>query len=153
MRGKHEDTRLDSSSPDRKKNTGMSRSENMRRIRSKNTGLEISVRKMLRSFGFTGYRLHRKDLPGKPDIVFIRRKKAIFIHGCFWHGHNCKEGTRKPKTNQEYWLPKIERNRERDSANAASMMALSWSVFTVWECDMRDIPALAEKLMMFMGNS
>jgi DNA mismatch endonuclease (patch repair protein) len=128
----------------------ISRSENMRRIRSKDTGPELAVRKLLRNLGFTGYRLHRKDLPGKPDIAFIGRKKAVLIHGCFWHGHDCKEGLRKPKSNQDYWLPKIERNQQRDAQHLAELERLGWSVLTVWECELHSPPNLAERLQRFV---
>lgn len=83
------------------------RSENMRRIRSKDTKPELVVRKLVRSLGFTGYRLHRKDILGKPDLAWVGRKLAIYVHGCFWHGHDCKEGIRKPKSRVDYWLPKL----------------------------------------------
>ncbi|MCR1345510.1 very short patch repair endonuclease [Acidithiobacillus ferrooxidans] len=126
------------------------RSENMRRIRSKNTSPELAVRKLLRSLGFAGYRIHRKDLPGKPDIAFISRKKAILIHGCFWHGHGCKEGLREPKSNRGYWLPKIERNRQRDAVHLAEMNRLGWSVLTVWECELSDAARLVQKIQTFM---
>jgi len=129
------------------------RSENMRRIRSKNTGPELAVRKLLRGLGFTGYRIHRKDLPGKPDIAFIGRKKAILIHGCFWHGHSCKEGLREPKSNRDYWLPKIERNRQRDALHQAGLNELGWSVLTVWECELLNPAKLADRLRGFVQGS
>lgn len=128
----------------------ISRSENMRRIHSKNTAPELATRQLLRELGFSGYRIHRKDLPGKPDVAFIGRKKAIFIHGCFWHGHDCKEGRRQPKSNQAYWLPKIDRNRQRDASHSAKLTQLGWYVLTVWECELRDPVALAGKLRAFM---
>lgn len=131
--------------------TGISRSENMRRIRSKDTGPELAVRKLLRSLGFSGYRIHRKDLPGKPDVAFIGRKKVVMIHGCFWHGHDCKEGLRRPKSNLDYWLPKIEHNRQRDAQHLAELIRLGWSVLTVWECELRDTVALTARLAAFMG--
>lgn len=127
------------------------RSENMRRIRSKNTGPELVVRQLLRGLGFTGYRIHRKDLPGKPDVAFISRKKAIFIHGCFWHGHGCKEGRREPKSNRDYWLPKIERNRQRDAAHLSGFARLGWSVLTIWECELGEPIALSAKLVAFLA--
>jgi DNA mismatch endonuclease, patch repair protein len=130
----------------------ISRSENMRRIRSKDTGPELTVRKMLRDLGFAGYRIHRKELPGKPDVAFVGRKKAVMIHGCFWHGHDCKEGLRKPKSNPDYWLPKIERNRERDAQHLSEMERLGWSMLTVWECELREPAKLAAKLAAFMAN-
>lgn len=129
------------------------RSENMRRIRSKNTGPEITVRKYLRALGHTGYRLHRKELPGKPDIAFVGRRKAILVHGCFWHGHDCKEGIRKPRSNQEYWTRKIESNRLRDESHIAKLYRLGWSVLTVWECELRDAEALQSKLHAFVMGS
>ena len=131
----------------------MTRSENMRRIRSKDTAPELAVRHMLRALGFTGYRLHRKDLPGRPDVAFIGRRKAIVIHGCFWHGHDCKEGLRKPRSNQDYWLPKIERNRQRDAKHLAELTQLGWDVLTVWECELRDLDALAARLAAFMAGA
>lgn len=127
------------------------RSENMRRIRSKNTGPELAVRMLLRSLGFVGYRVHRKDLPGKPDVAFVGRKKAILIHGCFWHGHDCKEGQREPKSNRDYWLPKIERNRQRDAAHLTTLARLGWSALTVWECELRDPGALSAKITAFLS--
>ncbi|ASW04417.1 very short patch repair endonuclease [Paraburkholderia aromaticivorans] len=131
---------------------GMSRSENMRRIRGKNTRPELVIRKLLRELGFPGYRLHRKDLPGKPDVAYIGRRKAVVIHGCFWHGHACKIGLRKPLTNRDYWLPKIERNRARDAQHLVDMAGLGWSVLTVWECELRDVVALSAKLAGFMED-
>lgn len=131
---------------------GMSRSENMRRIRSRDTAPELAVRNALRGLCFTGYRLHRKDLPGKPDIVFVSRRKAILIHGCFWHGHSCKVGRREPKSNREYWLPKIERNRQRDELNQAELTRLGWSTLTLWECEINDADALRQRLAMFMAQ-
>ena len=128
----------------------MSRSENMRRIQGKNTSPELTVRRLLRELGFTGYRLHRNDLPGQPDIVFIGRRKAIFVHGCFWHGHDCKVGRREPKSNRDYWLPKIARTRQRDTKNLAELFHLKWDVLTIWECELRDPEILATKLASFI---
>lgn len=128
------------------------RSENMRRIRSKDTSPELAVRKLLRGLGFTGYRVHRKDLPGKPDVAFVGRKKAVMIHGCFWHGHDCKEGLRKPKSRLDYWLPKIEGNRHRDEKHLAELTGMGWSVLTVWECEMGDPVMLADKLEAFLAE-
>ena len=132
---------------------GIGRSENMRRIRSKDTLPEIAVRQFVRSLGYRGYRLHRKDLPGKPDIAFLGRKKVIFVHGCFWHGHDCKEGVRRPKSNGIYWLPKIESNIKRDAAHAADLKAQGWSVLTVWECELRDADSLIVRIERFLTSS
>ncbi|GGE53100.1 very short patch repair endonuclease [Agaricicola taiwanensis] len=127
------------------------RSANMRAIRSKNTKPELAVRALLRRAGFVGYRLHRPDLPGRPDIAFIKWKKAIFVHGCFWHGHNCKTGTRKPDSHQDYWLPKIEGNRQRDLRDVAALAGAGWNVMTVWECEIRD-PFLSDRLTNFLAQ-
>ena len=131
---------------------GMSRSENMRLIRSKDTYPELVVRRTLRQLGYPGYRLHRKDLPGKPDIVFVGRRKVILIHGCFWHGHDCKEGARRPQSNQAYWLPKIDRNQKRDIDNLTKLTEHGWSVLIVWECELRYPVTLSAKLAAFMEN-
>ena len=126
------------------------RSANMRAIRGANTRPELAVRKALRQGGFTGYRLHCKDLPGKPDIAFLGRKKAIFVNGCFWHGHDCPEGLRRPRSRQDYWLPKISSNQARDERDIVSLQALGWCVLTVWECESSS-PALVSRLASFMA--
>jgi|SRR5579859_5753281 len=127
------------------------RSANMRSIRSKNTSPEIFVRGILRELGYSGYRLHRKDLPGKPDIAFIGRKKAILVHGCFWHGHDCREGQRRPKSKQDYWLPKISRTQERDAAHLAALENSGWSVLVLWECELKD-SGCRHQLQQFMDE-
>ena len=109
------------------------------------------VRQMLREAGFSGYRLHRKELPGKPDIAFIGRRKAIWVHGCFWHRHDCKTGRHEPQSNRDYWIPKFERNRQRDAANQAEMTRLGWAVLAVWECELKERQALKEKLARFLA--
>lgn len=128
------------------------RSENMRRIRSSDTAPEIAVRLLVRTLGFPGYRLHRKDLPGKPDIAYVGRRKAIFVHGCFWHGHDCKEGSRRPKSNTGYWLPKIENNARRDAAHVAELQSKDWSVLIVWECELRDPSKVTQRLSGFFAE-
>lgn len=125
------------------------RSENMRRIRSKDTKPELVVRKLVRSIGLTGYRIHRKDIPGKPDLAWIGRKLAIFVHGCFWHGHNCKEGMRKPKSRVDYWLSKIERNHQRDRTQQAILESLGWQVLVIWECELPNSGALTARIKRF----
>ena len=135
---------MDKLTPDR-------RSENMRQIRGKDTVPELAVRKLCRELGFTGYRIHRKDLPGKPDLAWIGRKLAIFVHGCFWHGHECAEGIRKPKSNQDYWIPKIERNRERDIENIAALKAEGWKVLVVWECEITEKDFFLNRLHKFLS--
>lgn len=131
---------------------GISRSENMRRIRSSDTNPELVVRKLVRELGFLGYRLHRKDLPGKPDLAWIGQRRAIFVHGCFWHGHDCTEGMRKPKTNQDYWIPKIARNQQRDAENIATLRAANWDILVVWECEIGNIVQLKENLRQFLSS-
>lgn len=128
----------------------MDRSEVMRAVKGRDTTPELRVRKILRAIA-PGYRLHRRDLPGAPDIAYIGRKQAIFVHGCFWHGHDCKRGARMPKTNADYWTQKIARNRARDEAHRAAYADLGWRVLTIWECETRDIAALAAELEKFLA--
>lgn len=123
-----------------------SRSHAMRQVRSRDTTPERRVREILCSLGQRGYRMHRRDLPGAPDIVWISKRRALFVHGCFWHGHRCKRGRRMPATNQTYWLAKILRNRARDVRARAALRRLGWSVFTVWECELRNPARLADRL-------
>ena len=113
------------------------RSRNMSHIRSKDTSIELKVRKYLFSLGYR-YRVNYKDLPGKPDIVFTKKKIAIFIHGCYWHGHDC--GSRYAHTSQSnraYWGPKIERTKQRDQEHIQELKALGWKVVVLWECQIR----------------
>jgi DNA mismatch endonuclease (patch repair protein) len=121
------------------------RSAIMRAVKSRDTGPELLLRTMLRSIK-TGYRLHRADLPGKPDVVYGPRRLAIFMHGCFWHGHDCKRGARPPKDNADYWRAKIARNRARDTINLAALQALGWRTLVVFECALKDRPALERRL-------
>lgn len=113
----------------------------MRRIRGKDTGPELRVRAILRDLGHTGYRLHRRDLPGRPDIAFIGRKIAIFVHGCYWHQHGCGQGTRLPKKNSGFWAEKFARNAARDRAKLLELERLGWRVAVIWECELRDAAA------------
>ena len=126
-----------------------SRSQLMARIGSKNTKPEIEVRSLLHRLGYR-FRLHRKELPGKPDIVFKRRRKAIFVHGCFWHGHGCRIG-KLPKSNLGFWNEKIERNRRRDVEKRSELERLGWSVDEVWQCEIKDNQTLADRLQKFLG--
>jgi DNA mismatch endonuclease (patch repair protein) len=122
----------------------------MRRIRAKNTRPELIVRKLLRELGYSSYRLHRKDLPGKPDIAYIGRRKAILIHGCFWHKHDCKRGQYRPKSNQDYWIPKLERNIQRDKENVRELTEMEWEVLVIWECEIANRVSLSIKLTQFL---
>jgi DNA mismatch endonuclease (patch repair protein) len=122
----------------------------MRAVRSANTTPEIAVRKLAHALGYR-FRLHRKDLPGKPDIVFPSRQKAIFVHGCFWHGHDCKRGAREPKTNAEYWRRKIARNRERDVSSIKGLRRAGWKSMIVWECQVRNEVMLSRRIDSFLA--
>jgi DNA mismatch endonuclease (patch repair protein) len=135
---------MDKLSPER-------RSANMARIRSQNTSPELTLRKLIHGLGYR-FRLHRKGLPGKPDLVFPSRKKVIFVHGCFWHQHadpKCLDG-RPPKSNLNYWLPKLARNAERDAKARAALNAQGWRVLAVWECETKDAQRLAPKIAEFL---
>lgn len=123
----------------------------MRAVRSSDTGPELAVRHLLRTLGCRGYRIHRKELPGNPDIAFIGLKKAIFVHGCFWHGHACRRGARKPKSNQTYWLSKVARNRARDETSLAKLAGLGWRALTIWECELPAVEKLTTRLTAFMS--
>lgn len=125
------------------------RSAVMRRVKSKHTAPELKLRKLLTSLGYR-YRLHRADLPGKPDFVFPGRRKLIFVHGCFWHGHDCPRGARAPKNNADYWQAKIARNRARDAAHQTKLAETGWRVLTVWECEMKDDASLVGRLRAFL---
>jgi DNA mismatch endonuclease, patch repair protein len=126
------------------------RSANMRQIRSKDTKPEVLLRRLLHAQGYR-FRLHRKDLPGKPDLVFPSRKKAIFVHGCFWHQHpGCREG-RVPGSRRDYWEPKLVGNQQRDMAAQTALAALGWKYLVVWECAMKDASAAVRRAEEFLG--
>ena len=130
------------------------RSENMKRIRSAETRPELHVRKLIRSLGYSGYRLHRRDLPGRPDIAFIGRKKAVFVHGCFWHQHSdpsCLDG-RLPKSRLDYWLPKLERNQKRDATAFKQLTEAGWTVLVIWECELHREAKLMKRIQKFLAN-
>lgn len=129
------------------------RSRNMSHIRSKDTSIELKVRKYLFSLGYR-YRVNYKDLPGKPDIVFTKKKIAIFIHGCYWHGHNCNSRyAHVSKSNTDYWSAKINRNKERDANNIELLMKNGWKVIVLWECDIKDnFESIIEKLHSLLND-
>jgi DNA mismatch endonuclease (patch repair protein) len=116
----------------------------MQRVKGKDTQPEKIVRSLLHRLGYR-FRLHRKDLPGTPDIVFPRRRLALFVHGCFWHGHGCRIG-QPPKSRLDYWQPKIEGNRARDQRKEAALAAAGWRVAVVWQCELSDRDSLADRL-------
>ena len=133
--------------------TPLQRSERMSKIRSSDTHLEILVRRMVYGQGYR-YRLHRKDLPGKPDMVFSSRRKVIFVHGCFWHRHDapsCKLA-RLPKSRLDFWLPKLSANAARDAKVQASLEELGWKILIVWECEVNDTDALKRKICEFLDK-
>ena len=120
------------------------RSRIMKSVRTKDTGPELVVRKLLHSLGFR-FRLHRKDLPGKPDITLARHRTVVFVHGCFWHGHDCKMGN-PPKSKLDYWRRKLDSNKARDERNTAALRDDGWNVVTVWQCELKDVAQLARRL-------
>lgn len=125
------------------------RSALMSRIKSKNTKPEITVRKILYSLGYR-YRIHRKELPGSPDVIFSKRKKVIFIHGCFWHAHDCGRGF-KPKTNVDFWKKKLDKNCERDRLVEKQILEIGWQSLTIWECQLKNETQLIDLLKDFLG--
>ena len=127
------------------------RSAVMRRIKGRDTSPERQVRKALTRLG-ARYRLHRADLPGKPDIVIPGRKLALFVHGCFWHGHDCARGARVPKQNRDYWVGKIARNRARDARSREALAALGWRVEMIWECELKDVAGLETRLRTLLSS-
>jgi len=120
----------------------------MRAVKSKDTVPEMIVRRLVHRLGYR-YRLHRQDLPGKPDLTFRSRRKVVFMHGCFWHGHSCARGARIPKNNRDYWTAKIARNKARDADNLDRLRDTGWSVLTVWECEIKDA-GLESRLRAFL---
>ena len=131
--------------------TPKQRSERMRRVRQKNTAPELIVRRMLHRMGYR-YRLHRRDLPGSPDIVFPTRRKIIFVHGCFWHGHadpECKLST-VPKTRVKFWKEKLAMNRRRDQKKINELKVIGWTGLVVWQCQIKHRENLSSRLSSFL---
>ncbi|RDV02414.1 very short patch repair endonuclease [Undibacter mobilis] len=120
----------------------------MKSVRSRNTGPELVVRRTLHALGYR-YGLHRKDLPGRPDIVMPKHKAVVFVHGCFWHGHGCPKG-RLPKSRLDFWVPKIDRNRQRDRESVRLLRKSGWRVLTIWQCQTKDVESLSRKLAKFL---
>lgn len=129
--------------------TAESRSRTMRAVKGRDTQPELIVRRLTHLMGFR-FRLCRKDLPGCPDLVFPRLHKVIFINGCFWHGHTCPRGRRIPKSNKEYWLKKILKNRERDQKALKLLVATGWKPLVIWECEMSDESDLRNLIRRFL---
>ncbi|HYH07680.1 MAG TPA: DNA mismatch endonuclease Vsr [Thermoanaerobaculia bacterium] len=128
------------------------RSENMRRIRSRNMKPELIVRSLAHRLGYR-FRLHRKDLPGKPDLVFASRRKVIFVHGCFWHQHGSCVDSRLPKTNADYWHPKLMRNVARDAAAIKALRSAKWRTLVIWECETKDQTRVAKRIERFLDRA
>jgi DNA mismatch endonuclease (patch repair protein) len=128
------------------------RSAVMRRVKGRDTTPELAVRKALTRLG-ARYRLNRRDLPGSPDVVLPGRRLAIFVHGCFWHGHDCARGARVPKANRDYWLAKVGRNKARDETAAAALREQGWRVEIIWECDLKDAAALEGRLRTLLAET
>ncbi len=122
----------------------------MSRIRSKDTKPEMLVRRFLFAEGYR-YRLHAKDLPGTPDVVFRGRRRAVFVNGCFWHSHSCPNGVHQPATNADFWEAKRSRTVERDARALVALSALGWESITVWECQLRNPESVAAALHDFLG--
>lgn len=122
-------------------------------VRSTGTKPELFIRSLLHRMGYR-YRLHPTDLPGKPDIVFRQKKKVVFVHGCYWHRHDCKRGNRLPKTKQDFWLPKLSRNAERDIENQSKLASMGWDWHIVWECETAERleETLATRLRNFLAD-
>lgn len=131
--------------------TPSERSERMSLVRNKDTKPELAVRRLVHGLGFR-YRLHRSDLPGKPDMVFPTRRKVIFVHGCFWHRHPGCSLARLPKSRLEFWAPKLERNRENDLLKQEELRRLGWDVLVVWECELRARDEVARKITEFLNG-
>lgn len=129
--------------------TDPARSRIMRSVRSKDTRPEKAVRSLLHSLGYR-FRLHLRNLPGTPDIVFPGRRKAVWVHGCYWHGHGCKKG-RLPKSRLEFWAPKIEANRKRDGRDQEAIHAMGWDSLVIWQCQLNARDSLAATLGKFLG--
>jgi DNA mismatch endonuclease (patch repair protein) len=123
----------------------------MRHIRSRGMLPELAVRSLVHRMGYR-FRLHRKDLPGKPDLVFVSRRRVIFVHGCFWHSHQDCKTAHVPKSNLEYWLPKLQRNQARDRENLKALQAIGWKPLVIWECETVDILRTGQKIKKFLGK-
>jgi len=123
----------------------------MRAVRGKNTTPELTVRKMVHRLGYR-YRLHQEDLPGRPDLVFRSRRKVIFVHGCFWHGHTGCPRARRPLSNEEFWREKLDRNIARDSAQVAALSEAGWASLVIWECEIRKPAGLPQRITAFLHD-
>ena len=126
------------------------RSALMARIRGRDTKPELIVRRLIHSLGYR-YRLHRRDLPGTPDLVFPSRRQVVFVHGCFWHHHDCLRGA-LPRSNQEFWKHKLDQNTRRDRENLTALQNMGWAVLVIWECQTRDPAGVADRVCRFLST-
>ena len=124
------------------------RSRIMSRIKGRDTKPEIRIRRLVHGLGYR-YRLYRRDLPGTPDLVFPGRRKIIFVHGCFWHQHDCPRGSR-PSSNKRFWKAKLRKNVERDNKNISALIAAGWSILIIWECEIKSLTALSARITSFL---
>jgi DNA mismatch endonuclease (patch repair protein) len=129
----------------------MDRSANMRAVRSKDTGPELQVRRLVHRLGYR-FRLHRKELPGTPDLVFVARRKVIFVHGCFWHRHSCRRAT-VPAANREFWAEKFKRNKARDRKALKALKAQGWEALVIWECALKDVARVSDEIGAFLDGA
>ena len=136
---------MDSVSPEK-------RSWVMAQVKGRNTRPEKAVRSLLHHMGYR-FRLQRVDLPGKPDIVLPKYRTAVFVHGCYWHRHDCPNGQRLPKSRLDFWLPKLEGNRERDIRKQSLLRKQGWNVLIIWECQLRDTNTLQENIRAFLKDA
>lgn len=127
------------------------RSVQMALVRNKDTKPELLVRRLTHTMGFR-YRLHSRELPGHPDLIFSRRRKVIFVHGCFWHRHGDCPLTRLPKSRLDFWAPKLEQNKERDARNQAKLRETGWQFLIVWECELRNRDDLIRRIRGFLES-
>lgn len=130
--------------------TASQRSKAMKAVKSKDTTVELAVRRLCCELGEPGYRLHRGDVPGSPDIAYLGRRLAVFVHGCFWHGHTCKAGAKVAQTNASYWRQKIDRNMARDFRNLNALTEQGWQTLVLWECEVKNIDLAKQKLARFL---
>jgi len=141
----HTTTKMDNLTP-------AQRTRTMRAVKGKNTTAELALRRLCREIGEPGYRLHRPDLPGSPDIAYMGRRLAVFVHGCFWHGHTCKAGAKVASTNASYWQQKIARNVARDERHLSDLQRLGWATLVVWECELKRTEDVRTKLGLFLQH-
>jgi DNA mismatch endonuclease, patch repair protein len=133
--------------------TPQQRKHAMKQVKGRNTAPELKVQQILKEMGYDNFQLHPENMVGKPDIIWADHHLALFIHGCFWHGHSCPRGARIPKTHRDYWQAKIERNFNRDQSNQALLTQTGWRILVIWECELKNTDVIKEKIRKFLGTS